>query len=219
MRHQRPVDLPAGKAKIQRLADAVAGVFVPVIVAIAGTVLSLWLGAGASGEAAVTTAVAVLVVACPCALGLATPTAFLVASGRGAQFGVLVCGPEALERLRRVDTVVFDKTGALTTGRMSLADVAVAEGGPGPKEVLRLAAAVEQGSEHPIGRAVVAAARREEDGDTRLPEVTDFRAVAGEGVSGHVAGHQAYAAPGRRSLCRTRCAGRARPPNTRRTPS
>ncbi|MGW2331452.1 heavy metal translocating P-type ATPase [Streptomyces sp. NPDC001700] len=151
----------AGKARMQRLADQVAGVFVPVIVAIAATVLSFWLGAGAAGESAVTAAVAVLVVACPCALGLATPTAFLVASGRGAQLGVLVRGPEALERLRRVDTV------------------------------LRLAAAVEQGSEHPIGRAVVAAARREKTGDgAGLPEVTEFRAHPGEGVSGHVEGHR-----------------------------
>ncbi|AUA16560.1 heavy metal translocating P-type ATPase [Streptomyces sp. SID8382] len=180
----------AGKARIQRLADAVAGVFVPVIVAIAGTVLSFWLGAGAAGETAVTTAVAVLVVACPCALGLATPTAFLVASGRGAQLGVLVRGPEALERLRRVDTVVFDKTGTLTTGHMTLTETTVAEGGPEASEVLRLAAAVEQGSEHPIGRAVVAAARHEEDGVARLPEVTDFRAVVGEGVSGHVDGRE-----------------------------
>ncbi|MER8161795.1 heavy metal translocating P-type ATPase [Streptomyces sp. NPDC094472] len=176
----------AGKAAIQRLADAVAGVFVPVIVAIAGTVLSFWLGAGAASETAVTAAVAVLVVACPCALGLATPTAFLVASGRGAQLGVLVRGPEALERLRRVDTAVLDKTGTLTTGRMSLADVAVAKDGLEAKEVLRLAAAVEQGSEHPIGRAVVAAARRDAAGDAGLPEVTEFRAHPGEGVSGRV---------------------------------
>ena len=180
----------AGKAGMQRLADKVAGVFVPVIVAVAGTVLSFWLGAGASGEAAVTAAVAVLVVACPCALGLATPTAFLVASGRGAQLGVLVRGPEALERLRRVDTAVLDKTGTLTTGRMSLADVAVAEDGPEAKELLRLAAAVEQGSEHPIGRAVVAAARRDVAGEAGLPEVTEFRAHPGEGVSGHVEGHR-----------------------------
>ncbi|RNG26505.1 heavy metal translocating P-type ATPase [Streptomyces botrytidirepellens] len=180
----------AGKARMQRLADKVAGVFVPVIVAIAATVLSFWLGAGAAGESAVTAAVAVLVVACPCALGLATPTAFLVASGRGAQLGVLVRGPEALERLRRVDTAVLDKTGTLTTGRMSLADVAVAEDGPETKEVLRLAAAVEQGSEHPIGRAVVAAARRDEDGDAGLPKVADFRAHPGEGVSGSVEGRR-----------------------------
>jgi len=180
----------AGKARIQRLADQVAGVFVPVIVAIAATVLSFWLGAGAAGEAAVTTAVAVLVVACPCALGLATPTAFLVASGRGAQLGVLVRGPEALEQLRRVDTAVLDKTGTLTTGRMSLAEVGVAEDGPEAQEVLRLAAAVEEGSEHPIGRAVVAAARRDTDGDTGLPEVTGFRAHPGQGVSGHVEGHR-----------------------------
>ncbi|MEU8824724.1 heavy metal translocating P-type ATPase [Streptomyces sp. NPDC048636] len=180
----------AGKARIQRLADTVAGVFVPAIVAIAATVLSFWLGAGATGQSAVTAAVAVLVVACPCALGLATPTAFLVASGRGAQLGVLIRGPEALERLRRVDTVVFDKTGTLTTGRMTLTDATVVPDGPETTEVLGLAAAVEQGSEHPIGRAVVAAAHREGAGDVPLPEVSEFRAVTGEGVSGRVAGHR-----------------------------
>ncbi|MFF3942114.1 heavy metal translocating P-type ATPase [Streptomyces phaeofaciens] len=179
-------DAQAGKARIQRLADSVAGVFVPAVVAVACTVLGFWLGAGADAEPAVTAAVAVLVVACPCALGLATPTAFLAATGRGAQLGVLIRGPEALERLRRIDTVVFDKTGTLTTGRMTLAATTPAPG-EDPAYALRLAAAVEYGSEHPIGRAVVAAARQAEGG-TPLPSVTGFRAVAGTGVSGRVDG-------------------------------
>ncbi|MCS0637594.1 heavy metal translocating P-type ATPase [Streptomyces sp. LP05-1] len=181
-------DAQAGKARVQRLADAVAAVFVPAIVAVACAVLGFWLGAGADGGAAVTAAVAVLVVACPCALGLATPTAFLAATGRGAQLGVLVRGPEALERLRRIDTVLFDKTGTLTTGRMTLTGTTVADG-VDPALVLRLAGAVEHGSEHPIGRAVAATARAAE-GDGRLPGVTGFRAVPGTGVTGRVAGRR-----------------------------
>ncbi|MFJ6656888.1 heavy metal translocating P-type ATPase [Streptomyces sp. NPDC091377] len=179
-------DAQAGKARIQRLADAVAGVFVPAIVTVAGTVLGFWLGAGVEPAAAVTAAVAVLVVACPCALGLATPTAFMAATGRGAQLGVLLRGPEALERLRHIDTVVFDKTGTLTTGRMTLAATTVVAG-EDTDAVLRLAGAVEYGSEHPIGRAVAAAARQAADGG-RLPSVADFRAVAGVGVRGRVDG-------------------------------
>ncbi|MCX4824171.1 heavy metal translocating P-type ATPase [Streptomyces sp. NBC_01142] len=182
-------DAQAGKARIQRLADSVAGVFVPAIVTVAACVLGFWLGAGAEAESAVTAAVAVLVVACPCALGLATPTAFLAATGRGAQLGVLIKDPGALERLRRVDTAVFDKTGTLTTGRMTLVGTAVTPEGPDVATVLRLAGAVEYGSEHPIGRAVVAAARQGTGGGA-LPEVTDFRAVHGEGVHGRVAGQQ-----------------------------
>lgn len=175
-------DAQAGKARAQRLADAVAGVFVPCVLAVAVCVLGFWLGAGAAPQAAVTAAVAVLVVACPCALGLATPTALLAATGRGAELGVLVRGPEVLESLRRVDTVVLDKTGTLTTGRMELASVAVAEG-LGEPDVLRLAGAVEHRSEHPIGRAVAAAAR-ERCG--ALPPVGGFAATAGVGVSGTV---------------------------------
>ncbi|GAA3876324.1 heavy metal translocating P-type ATPase [Streptomyces lacrimifluminis] len=182
-------DAQAGKARIQRLADSVAGVFVPAIIAVACTVLGFWLGAGADGESAVTAAVAVLVVACPCALGLATPTAFLAATGRGAQLGVLIRGPEALERLQRVDTVVFDKTGTLTTGHMTLLETTVSAAAEDAAQVLRLAGAVEYGSEHPIGRAVVAAARRAADG-ARLPPVTGFRAVAGSGVHGLVDGRE-----------------------------
>lgn len=177
-------DAQAGKARMQRLADTVAGVFVPVIVTVACTVLGFWLGAGADGGAAVTAAVAVLVVACPCALGLATPTAFMAATGRGAQLGVLIRGPEALERLQGIDTIVFDKTGTLTTGRMALAETTVVEG-TSADEVLRLAGAVEYGSEHPIGRAVVAAARQAAPEGKLLP-VTGFRAVPGTGVSGGV---------------------------------
>ncbi|MFJ9442048.1 heavy metal translocating P-type ATPase [Kitasatospora sp. NPDC101235] len=174
----------AGKARAQRLADAVAGVFVPCVLAVAASVLGFWLGAGAAPQAAVTAAVAVLVVACPCALGLATPTALLAATGRGAELGVLVRGPEVLESLRRVDTVVMDKTGTLTTGRMELAAVTTA-GGLTEEEALRAAGAVEHRSEHPIGRAVAAAAR-ERCGPP--PAVDGFAATTGVGVSGTVEG-------------------------------
>ncbi|MFD5433696.1 heavy metal translocating P-type ATPase [Kitasatospora sp. NPDC127067] len=174
----------AGKARAQRLADAVAGVFVPCVLAIAASVLGFWLGAGAAPQAAVTAAVAVLVVACPCALGLATPTALLAATGRGTELGVLVRGPEVLESLRRVDTVVMDKTGTLTTGRMELAAVTTADG-LAQDEALRLAGAVEHRSEHPIGRAVAAAARER----CGPPAAVDgFAATTGLGVSGTVEG-------------------------------
>ncbi|MGW5652928.1 heavy metal translocating P-type ATPase [Streptomyces humi] len=177
----------AGKARAQRLADTVAGVFVPVVLTIAVTVLGFWLGAGADPQAALTASVAVLVVACPCALGLATPTALMAATGRGAQLGVLVSGPRTLEALQHVDTVVLDKTGTLTSGHMTVARVAVVPGGMGQEELVRLAGAVEQGSEHPIGRAVTAYARRPADQEP-LPEVSDFAATAGRGVTGRVAG-------------------------------
>ncbi|MEU7409814.1 heavy metal translocating P-type ATPase [Streptomyces sp. NPDC042638] len=177
----------AGKARAQRLADAVAGVFVPVVLAIAVTVLGFWLGAGADPQAALTACVAVLVVACPCALGLATPTALMAATGRGAQLGVLVRGPQTLEALQHVDTVVLDKTGTLTTGHMTVAKVTALPGAGGQEAVVRLAGAVEQGSEHPIGRAITAYARRT-GGDEPLPEVTDFAAVPGHGISGCVDG-------------------------------
>ena len=180
-------DAQAGKARAQRLADAVAGVFVPVVLAIAVCVLGFWLGAGVNAPDAISAAVAVLVVACPCALGLATPTALLAATGRGAQLGILVRGPEALESLRRVDTVVLDKTGTLTSGRMDLvATTAVA--GQDAQLLLRLAGAVEHHSEHPVGRAIAAAARR--DTDTTLPQAVGFRATAGRGVSAEVEGRQ-----------------------------
>ncbi|MEU9284327.1 heavy metal translocating P-type ATPase [Streptomyces sp. NPDC048275] len=180
-------DAQAGKARAQRLADAVAGVFVPVVLALAVTVLGFWLGAGADPQAAVTVCVAVLVVACPCALGLATPTALMAATGRGAQLGVLVSGPQALEALRHIDTVVLDKTGTLTSGHMTVARVTAVPDGLGRETVLRLAGGVEQGSEHPLGRAIVSYARRE--GPERpLPEPSEFSAVAGRGVRGRVEG-------------------------------
>ncbi|MFG3161138.1 heavy metal translocating P-type ATPase [Streptomyces sp. NPDC048232] len=177
----------AGKAHAQRLADKVAGVFVPVVLALAATALGFWLGAGADAQAAVTASVAVLVVACPCALGLATPTALMAATGRGAQLGVLVGGPRALEGLHHIDTVVLDKTGTLTTGHMSVARVTAVPGGLGEAALVRLAGAVEQGSEHPLGRAVAVHARRHAAGET-LPRVTGFRALPGVGVSGEVDG-------------------------------
>ena len=140
-----------GKAEVQRLADRVSAVFVPAVVFAALATLVVWLATGGAEEAAFTAAVAVLIIACPCALGLATPTALLVGTGRGAQLGILIKGPEVLESTRRVDTVVLDKTGTVTTGRMTLVE--------GDGEVLRLAGAVEAASEHPIGRAITDAAR------------------------------------------------------------
>ena len=171
-------DAQSGKAAIQRLADRVSGVFVPVVIALAVATLAFWLGAGAGANAAFTAAVAVLIIACPCALGLATPTALLVGTGRGAQLGVLIKGPEVLESTRRVDTVVLDKTGTLTTGKMALHHVARRA-----TRRSRMAASVEQGSEHPVGRAIVAAAR-ERFGE--LPDVAEFDNAPGLGVRGVV---------------------------------
>ncbi|GLX94008.1 heavy metal translocating P-type ATPase [Herbidospora sp. NBRC 101105] len=170
-----------GKARVQRLADRISGVFVPVVIALAVATLGFWLPV-AGPVAAFTAAVAVLIIACPCALGLATPTALLVGTGRGAQLGILIKGPEALESTRRVDTVVLDKTGTVTEGRMTLVEVR-AEDGFDEQQVRRLAAAVEHASEHPIARALV-------KGHTDLPPVTDFVATAGEGVRGVVEGHE-----------------------------
>jgi Cu+-exporting ATPase len=175
----------SGKAPVQRLADRVSGVFVPVVIGIAVATLGFWIGAGESVEFAFTAAVAVLIIACPCALGLATPTALLVGTGRGAQLGVLINGPEVLESTRTVDTIVLDKTGTVTTGTMALVDVALAHGA-GRGEVLRLAGALEAASEHPIARAVAEAAR-EEVGP--LPGAEDFRNREGLGVEGVVEGH------------------------------
>jgi Cu+-exporting ATPase len=176
-----------GKARAQRLADTVAGVFVPVVLALAVTVLGFWFGAGADPQAAITACVAVLVVACPCALGLATPTALMAATGRGARLGVLVNGPQALEALQHIDTVVLDKTGTLTSGRMTVARVTAAPGGLGRNAVLRLAGAVEQGSEHPLGRAITSYARRSLP-EQPLPDAGDFRDLPGRGVRGRVEG-------------------------------
>ncbi|MGY4951490.1 heavy metal translocating P-type ATPase [Streptomyces nigrescens] len=182
-------DAQTGKTKVQRLADAVAAVFVPAVMTVSVSVLGFWLGAGAEPQAAITAAVAVLVVACPCALGLATPTALLAATGRGAQLGILVRGPEALERLRRIDTVVLDKTGTLTTGRMSVTALTPRTGGLDATAALRLAATVEQGSEHPLARAVTAHAEERQPGQP-LPPVADFSATPGHGVRGTADGRR-----------------------------
>ncbi|MFI6241747.1 heavy metal translocating P-type ATPase [Micromonospora sp. NPDC050795] len=173
----------SSKAAVQRLADRISGVFVPIVITLAVGTLGWWLGTGAGPTAAFTAAVAVLIIACPCALGLATPTALLVGTGRGAQLGVLIKGPEVLESTRRVDTVVLDKTGTVTTGRMTLVDVVPASG-VDRAELLRLAGAVEAASEHPIARAVAAAAT--EAG--ALPPVSAFGNLEGLGVSGTVDG-------------------------------
>jgi Cu+-exporting ATPase len=174
-----------GKAAVQRLADRVSAVFVPIVIALAVATLGFWLGTGAGTALAFTASVAVLVIACPCALGLATPTALMVGTGRGAQLGILIKGPEVLESTRRVDTVVLDKTGTVTTGRMTLVDV-VPVAGEDPRAVLRLAGAVEAASEHPIAQAVAAEAR-ERVGE--LPTVNDFANSEGLGVHGVVDGH------------------------------
>jgi Cu+-exporting ATPase len=180
------VQAQAGKARVQRLADRISAVFVPVVIGIAVVTLAAWLAAGAGAGAAFTAAVAVLIIACPCGLGLATPTAILVGTGRGAQLGIVIKGPEVLESARAIDTIVLDKTGTVTTGRMSLADVAAAPG-TDPAELLRLAGAVEDASEHPVAAAITAGARDRLGGD--LPGVTDFASHQGLGVSGVVAGH------------------------------
>ncbi|MGV9627650.1 heavy metal translocating P-type ATPase [Streptomyces sp. NPDC003487] len=179
-------DAQSGKAEVQRLADRVAGVFVPVVLLIAAATCGGWLGATGDATAAFTAAVAVLIIACPCALGLATPTALMVGTGRGAQLGILIKGPEVLESTRRVDTVVLDKTGTVTTGRMTLQEVYVAEGAD-EKEVLRLAGALEHASEHPLARAIAAGA---EERAGALPGVEDFTNVPGRGVHGRVDGRE-----------------------------
>ncbi|MFJ5558787.1 heavy metal translocating P-type ATPase [Streptomyces sp. NPDC093250] len=176
-------DAQNGKAAAQRLADRISAVFVPVVIALALGTLGFWLGNGAGLTAAFTAAVAVLIIACPCALGLATPTALMVGTGRGAQLGILIKGPEVLESTRRVDTVVLDKTGTVTTGRMTLLAVHTTED---EAEVLRLAGALEHASEHPIARAVADGAR-EKLGGLLTPE--DFANVPGLGVQGVVDGH------------------------------
>ena len=174
----------AGKAPVQRLADRVSAVFVPVVIAVAVATLGFWRGTGSAPATAFATAVAVLIIACPCALGLATPTALLVGTGRGAQLGVLIKGPEVLEQTRRATTVVLDKTGTLTEGRLRLVDVVPLDGAS-RADVLRRAGAVEDASEHPVGRAVADAARAELGS---LPAVTGFRNLPGQGVAGIVDG-------------------------------
>jgi Cu+-exporting ATPase len=182
-------DAQSGKAPIQRLADRVSAVFVPVVILLAAGTLGVWLGTGASVSAAFTAAVAVLIIACPCALGLATPTALLVGTGRGAQLGILIKGPEVLESTRRVDTVVLDKTGTVTSGRMALVDVVTADG-ISRAEALGLVGAVEDASEHPVARAIADAARREVG---PLAPVESFASTQGLGVQGVVEGHAVVA--------------------------
>ncbi|MFI1581461.1 heavy metal translocating P-type ATPase [Embleya sp. NPDC020630] len=178
-------DAQNGKAQVQRLADKVSGIFVPIVIALAAATLGFWWGTGQGIAGAFTAAVAVLIIACPCALGLATPTALMVGTGRGAQLGILIKGPEVLESTRRVDTVVLDKTGTVTTGRMTLLDVHLAADET-EAEVLRLAGALENASEHPIAQAVAKGAT-ERVGD--LPDPEDFANVEGLGVQGIVEGH------------------------------
>ncbi|MET8270944.1 heavy metal translocating P-type ATPase [Streptomyces sp. NPDC005096] len=181
-------DAQSGKAEVQRLADRISAVFVPVVLLIALVTLVVWLLLTDDVTAAFTAAVAVLIIACPCALGLATPTALMVGTGRGAQLGILIKGPEVLETTRRIDTIVLDKTGTVTTGRMTLLDVHVAADTTDKAQLLRLAGALEHASEHPIAQAVAAGAR--ERTGAALPAVQDFANVPGLGVRGTVDGHQ-----------------------------
>ncbi|MFH9817261.1 heavy metal translocating P-type ATPase [Streptomyces sp. NPDC017230] len=178
-------DAQNGKAAAQRLADRISGVFVPVVIALALATLGFWIGNGAGLTAAFTAAVAVLIIACPCALGLATPTALMVGTGRGAQLGILIKGPEVLESTRKVDTIVLDKTGTVTTGRMTLLAVHTADT-TDETDVLRLAGALEHASEHPIAQAVAAGAA---DRVGVLPVPEDFANIPGLGVQGIVEGH------------------------------
>jgi P-type Cu+ transporter len=177
-----------GKAPVQRLADRISGIFVPTVFAIAVATLGFWLGAGQSTTFAFTSAVAVLIIACPCALGLATPTALMVGTGRGAQLGLLIKGPEILESTRRIDTIVLDKTGTVTTGQMTLIDIVTGDG-VDREEALRLTGALEDASEHPIARAIAAAAMT----DAPLPSVEGFTNREGLGVEGIVGGHAVVA--------------------------
>jgi len=178
-------DAQNGKAEVQRLADRISGIFVPVVIFIAIATFGVWFGATDDTVAAFTAAIAVLIIACPCALGLATPTALMVGTGRGAQLGILIKGPEVLEATHRVDTVVLDKTGTVTTGRMQLQDVFTAPD-VDKDELLRLAGALEHASEHPIAQAIAAGAA-ERTGSLPVPE--NFENVAGLGVQGVVDGH------------------------------
>ncbi|MDT5247154.1 MAG: P-type Cu+ transporter [Mycobacterium sp.] len=187
-------DAQNGKAQAQRLADKISGVFVPIVIALAVATLGFWLATGGSAASAFTAAVAVLIIACPCTLGLATPTALMVGTGRGAQLGILIKGPEVLESTRRIDTIVLDKTGTVTTGSMTLQDLITASGEQ-PDEVLRLAGALEDSSEHPIAKAIATGAR-DKVGD--LPTVEEFKSLEGLGVQGVVDGHTVVV--GRRRL-------------------
>lgn len=195
-------DAQNGKAEVQRLADRVSAVFVPIVIGLSLATLAAWLFTGHSATQAFTAAVAVLIIACPCALGLATPTALLVGTGRGAQLGILIKGPEVLESTRVVDTIVLDKTGTVTTGRMELVEVVPADG-ENPTELLRLVGALEDASEHPIGQAIANGAVEQLEGsgqpgqpgqpDASLPEVEGFTATPGRGVAGVIDGHAVVA--------------------------
>ncbi|AWK76732.1 copper-translocating P-type ATPase (plasmid) [Rhodococcus oxybenzonivorans] len=178
-------DAQTGKAQAQRLADKISGIFVPIVIALSVATLGFWIGTGGGLAAAFTAAVAVLIIACPCALGLATPTALMVGTGRGAQLGILIKGPEVLESTRRVDTVVLDKTGTVTTGKMTLLDVITADG-EDTNQVLRLAGALEDSSEHPIAAAIAKGAR---DKVGTLPKVEQFINIEGLGVQGMIDDH------------------------------
>jgi len=182
-------DAQSGKAPVQRLADRISAVFVPVVIALAVAALGFWLGTGHGAAAAFTAAVAVLIIACPCALGLATPTAIMVGTGRGAQLGIIIKGPEVLESTRRVDTIVLDKTGTVTTGAMALIDV-VPVSGLDRDELLRIAGSLEDASEHPIARAIADGARSAGLGIVR---VESFANSQGLGVTGVVDGHAVVA--------------------------
>ena len=177
-------DAQNGKAQAQRLADRISGVFVPIVIALSVATLGFWIGTGGPVAAAFTAAVAVLIIACPCALGLATPTALMVGTGRGAQLGILIKGPEVLESTDRVDTILLDKTGTVTTGTMTLVDVITADG-ERTDQVLRLAGALEDSSEHPIAKAIAAGARAQVG---ELPAAVDFTSLRGLGVRGVVDG-------------------------------
>ena len=203
-------DAQTGKAPVQRLADRIAAIFVPVVLAIAAATLGFWIGAQDTGLA-FAAAVAVLIIACPCALGLATPTALLVGTGRGAQLGVLIRGPEILESTRRVDTILIDKTGTATTGRMSLDGVSVGEG-VSEEQALWLVGALQNGSEHPIGRAIAAAAQQLEAAPPA--DVEDFTSRPGLGVQGTVAGRAIIA--GRPALLESADPSLALPPELER---
>ncbi len=175
----------SGKAPVQRLADRISAVFVPIVIAAAVATLAFWLAAGGGTAFAFAAAVAALIIACPCALGLATPTALLVGTGRGAQLGILIKGPEVLESTRRIDTIVLDKTGTVTTGQMSLIEITLADG-VGREETLRLVGALEDASEHPIAQAIAKAAKAELGA---LPAVEGFANHEGLGVEGVVDGY------------------------------
>ncbi|MGI8461488.1 MAG: heavy metal translocating P-type ATPase [Solirubrobacterales bacterium] len=177
-------DAQSGKAPVQRLADRISGIFVPIVIAIAVATLGFWLGSAADSAYAITAAVAVLIIACPCALGLATPTALLVGTGRGAQLGLLIKGPEVLESTRRIDTIVLDKTGTVTEGKMSLEDV-IAAPGTSEADALRIVGALEDASEHPIARAIAEGARARVGA---LPAPEDFKNQEGLGIEGVVEG-------------------------------